>query len=364
MKKLSSILFIALVTFTGCEKKPTAKQMPTPRVEVAHPKIETVPKYVDAIGHMTAYNSVDIKSQVEGQLVKIHYTQGKEVKTGDLLVTIDPRPYEAALAKAEAQLAENLANLAFAKDKVTRYETLVTQNYVSQLDYDQFVTTKDAYEAQILKDQAMIDEATINLSYCYIRAPFSGQCGKQLIDEGNLITNNGQTLLTINQLDPIYVDFTVSERDLFSIKKWQAHGALQVHIHPPDQPKEQWIGHLIVINNEVDEKIGMVKLRGEVANPSSTLWPGQFVRVKLLLFEKPNTILVPISAVNSGQKGKYVYKVSHQNQAVYQAVELGQTYGDYIEVLKGVDSDDTLITRGQINLKPGSQVTIVKRKQQ
>lgn len=362
--KTKLLILIPLLLFCGCERKKEAKPPPPSKVRVAQAKSETVSKYVDAIGHLTAYNAVEIQSQVEGELVKIHYTQGQNVQRGDLLVTIDPRPYEAALAKAEAQLAQNLANLNFAKDKVNRYKTLVKENYVSQLDFDQYVTNMEVSEAQILKDQAMIDEAKINLGYCYIRAPFSGQCGKQLVDEGNLITNDGRILVTINQLDPIYIDFTVSERDLFLIQKYQKVHDLKVQVILPDHPEEQFFGKLIVINNQVDEKIGMVKLRGEIDNEDHMLWPGKFIRVKLLLYDQPNTILVPISAVNNGQKGKYVYTVSPQSQAVYQTVETGETYGDWVEIKKGVNEGDTVIVQGQINLRPGSQVTIVKGKAQ
>jgi len=365
MKKQSSLwVLIPLLLFCGCEKKKAVKKLPPPKVVVAKAKEETVSKYVDAIGHLTAFNAVEIKSQVEGELVKIHYTQGKDVKEGDLLVTIDPRPYEAALAKAEAQLAEDLASLNFAKDKVERYKTLVKQNYVSQLDFDQYVTNMEVYEAQIMKDQALIEEAKINLGYCYIRAPFSGQCGKQLIDEGNLITNDGRTLLTINQLNPIYIDFTVSERDLYLIQKYQKKEDLKVQVILPDHPEEKLYGDLIVINNQVDEKIGMVMLRGEIANPETILWPGKFIRVKLHLYNQPNTVLVPVSAVNNGQKGKYVYTVNPQNQATYQAVELGEIFDDWVEVKKGVNEGDTVIVQGQINLRPGSQVVIAKRKEQ
>lgn len=352
-----------LLGLTACHKPPKPRTMPTPRVYVKKTKEATVPKRIPAIGHFTSVNSAEIKAQVEGRLLAIHYKQGQDVREGDLLLTIDPRPYEAALAKSDAQLLENLANLKFAKDRVNRYETLVTQNYVSQLDYDQYVSNMEMYEAQVKKDEASIMEAQINLDYCYIKAPFDGRIGKQLIDIGNLITNDGSTLLTIKQLDPIWVDFTVSERDLHLVQEYQREKDLTIEIEMPDQGGKKATGKLIVVNNEVDEAIGMVKLRAQLDNPKKTMWPGQFVRVNVVLTEMPHTVLVPLEAISIGQKGRYVYKLGDGNTAIYQGVELGETYGDWIEVKKGLHPNETVITKGQLNVRPNMKVQVVEKKQ-
>ena len=354
-------LLVATLLLAGCSATKHARKLPPPRVEVSHVVQKTVPEYVSAIGHFTAYNEAAIKARVEGELFKIHYAEGKRAQKGDLLVTLDPRPYEATLAKTRAELAKNIASLNFAKEKVGRYETLVSDNYVSKLNFDSYVTTVQELEAAIDENQAEIADAEVNLSYCYIKAPFTGRIGKQLVDEGNMIQPNGDTLLQIRQLDPLYVDFTVSERDLPLIQEYQKDKNLPLHITLPDRDEKVHVGELIVIDNKVDESIGMVGLRGIIQNEEELLWPGQFIRVKVVVKEKKGALLVPQLAIGTSQKGKFVYVV-HDDVAEMRIVKIGNVYGDLIEITSGLSADELVITKGKINVRPGGRVNVVKEK--
>lgn len=348
-------LLIALLALNfGCAKK-KKKTRPPPRVKVTQVMKKDIPLLLEGIGHVTAFNIADIKAQVEGRLMRVHYPQGHEVDEGDLLLTIDPRPFEAALAKSEAVLAENIANFEFAKDQVTRYGPLVDKNYVSQINYDEYVRNKKFYEATILANEADILTAKINLDYCYIKAPFKGRIGKKLIDEGNLIVNDGSTLLTMTQTKPIYIDFSLPEREISLLAEGQ-----EITIEIPGQEKNPIKANLLVIDNVVNQGTGMINLRAVTPNEDEKLWPGQFVRSNLIAKTIKNALMVPHKAVNSGINGKFVYTVGADGVASKRAVALGEQLGEMIRVTKGLTDDDKVITVGQLNVLPGKKVQVVK----
>ena len=361
----SGFITLALITLcmSSCHKKTREKKhRPTPKVYVEKVTKKNLPIVIDSIGHFRGYNEVAVKAQIEGVLEKVFYTQGDFVRQGELLLVIDPSPYQAALKEAEAMLKETEVNLRFAMDKVARYETLVTKDYVSQLDYDQFVTNVAFYEAQLMQNQAAVEKAKINLGYCFIRAPFSGRVGIRLVDEGNLIQNDGSTMLYLTQVQPTYIDFPVSERDLAKILKYNSSAnPLEVRAIVPDDDNHVFIGKLAVVNNIVDQKTGMINLRAEIPNDDLKAWPGQFIRARLILYHKPNSLMVPVAAINTSQKGQYVYVVNNSNEAEVHRVQTGERLDNMIEVIKGVEEGERVIIQGQINVRPNTKVEIVKR---
>lgn len=356
----NNFLILIIFLFLSSCSKTTEKKEYRARVEVDLVKIKTIPIGLKAIGHCIPYNSVEIKAQVEGVLKELHYNEGSCVNEGELLFTIDPRPYEANLAKALAIRAENIAKLKFAAEKVARYEGLVEESYISQLDFDSLVKDLAECEATVMQNDAEILLSQINLDYCFIRAPFSGIVGKKRIDIGNLITNDGSTMVVINQIDPMFIDFSLPEKDFNTIMKYKkGHTPLIVEIQIPDYKKPQK-AKLILVDNIINKQTGMVPLRAQVCNKENYFWPGQYVESTLILKQEKNAILVPSNAISTSQKGMFVYVVNSENKAEYKAIKRFNTYGEYTHVEGDLKSGDKVIIRGQINVKPGSICKIIK----
>ena len=356
-------VFVTIVILSGfiggCSKSKYEVKKPLVRVETAEVLEATIPLFLEGIGHVRAFNSVDIKSQVEGELIGVHYEQGQMVKEGQLLVTIDPRPYQAQLHQAEGLLLETKANLRFAEEKVMRYTKLVKDDYVSKLDYDQYVTSVEALLASIKKNEGALDDAKVNLSYCYIKAPFQGRVGKRLIDKGNLIANDGTTLMTLDQMQPIYVDFSLPEKQLARILLKQAKGDLKICVMIPEVNPVEEEGELVVIDNRVDPATGMIPLRAQFLNKQGLLWPGQFAKVRLILEEKSHATLIPEEGVNIGQKGYFALVVDENQKVGIRSITLGERIAGICEIKQGLKKGEIIITQGQINTKIGDQVEVV-----
>ncbi len=351
-------LSIVLCLMTGCNHEQPRSVKPLTRVEVASVQESAIPIFLEGIGHVRAFNYAEIKSQVEGELFQVQYEQGKDVEEGELLLTIDPRPYQAKLQEAEGMLLESKANLRFAEEKVGRFAKLVKEDYVSKLDYDEYVTNVEALMATVKKNEGTLADAKVNLDYCYIRAPFSGRVGKKLVDKGNLIANDGATLVTLNQIQPIYVDFSLPEKELTRILKRQHLGELVVKVCIPEVEPLQEEGRLIVIDNRVDPSTGMIPLRAQFTNENKLLWPGQFAKVRLILKEKEKALLVPEEGVNLGQKGYFVMVLDSNNHVEIRSIKLGEKINEIWEVTQGLSKGDRVIINGQINVLPGQEVEV------
>lgn len=354
-------LFLLLIPICliSCKKSVEKKSIP-PRVEVSTVIKKTIPIGLNAVGHCTAYNSAEIKAQVEGVLEKIHYTEGGCVKKGDLLFTIDPRPYKATLDKAIAVRAENFAKLKYSTEIVGRYESLLKEDYVSALEFDGFLRDLSEYQGTIAANDADIRLAEINLEYCYIRAPFSGIAGKKLIDIGNLITNDSSTMVVIKQVDPIFIDFSLPEKDFQSIIKYRNGLApLTVDVQIPGAQKLRK-ATLLLVDNSIDPNTGMVPLRAQIANKDSFFWPGGYVEANLILKEEKDALLVPTKAIGTGQKGRFVFVIGDDDTALYKSIETFNTYGEYTHVKADLKEGDRVVTRGIINVKPHEKCTIIK----
>jgi multidrug efflux system membrane fusion protein len=354
-------LLSALFALTGCAPQTTISQnvaVPAVPVAVATAVQKTVPVDIRVIGNVEAFSTVSVKSQVEGIVERVHFKEGQDVKQGDLLFTIDSRPFETALHQAEANLARDVALEKNAKAQADRYSKLFEAGIVSQEQYDQFRTSAESYEAAVRADKAAVERARLDLSYCTIRSPIDGRTGSLIVHEGNLVKANADTpLVVINQISPIYVDFSVPEGYLPDIRRYRAQGELRVQAIVPNvsRPPE---GFLSFLDNAVDTTTGTVKLKGKFDNRDRQLWPGQFVNVVLKLTTQPNAIVVPSQAVQTGQSGQYVFVIRPDMTAESRLVVAGSTVGGESVIEKGLQPGENVVTDGQLRLAPGSKVEL------
>ncbi len=350
---------IAIVLAGGCERKAPPPRKPPVPVMVATVAQKTVPVQIKAIGNVEAYSTVGVKSQIGGELSQVHFREGQDVKKGDLLFTIDPRPYEAALKQAEANLAKDTAQLDNAREEVRRYAELVKKGYVAQEQYDQIRTNNAALEATVNADKAMVENARLQLKYCYIYSPITGRTGNLQSNQGNLIKANADTsIVTVNQVQPIYVTFSVPEQYLSDIKKYMASGKLKVGAvigNEEDRPEE---GVLTFVDNTVDVATGTIKMKATFANRERRLWPGQFVNAVMTLTSQPNAIVAPSAAVQTGQKGQFVFVVKSDLTVESRPVNVSRTSGDESVIENGLQPGERVVTDGQLRLVPGAVVEI------
>ena len=322
---------------------------------------KTVPVQISAIGNVEAYSTVSVKSQIGGELIRVHFREGQDVKKGDLLFTIDPRPYEAALKQAEANLAKDTAQLENAREEVRRYAELVTKGYVAQQQYDQIRTNAAAFEATVNADKAFVENAHLQMKYCFIYAPITGRTGNLMANQGNLIKANADTaMIVINQIQPIYVTFSVPEQNISEIKNYMAKGNLKIDafLSKEDMKPEQ--GVLTFIDNAVNQATGTIKLKGTFSNTVKKLWPGQFVTAVLTLTSQPNALVVPSQSIQSGQKGQYVFVIKNDLTVEDRPVNVGMTLNTETVIEKGLQPGEKVVTDGQLRLVPGAKVQIKK----
>ncbi len=317
-----------------------------------------VPVQVSAIGNVEASARVAIKAQVAGELTGVHFREGQFVKKGDLLFTIDPRPFEARLKQAEANLAKSRAQLQNAKKLVERYGSVVQKGYVAEDQYDQVVANSAALEATVRADEAAVEQARLELKYTTIRSPIDGSTGDLKLDAGNIIkaNDNDQPMVTIHQVSPVHVVFSIPEQNLPDIRRHMGRGRLGVAAAIPGDTEGPVEGELTFVDNQVDSTTGTIQLKGAFPNEDRRLWPGQFVSVVLTLSEERGMVVVPTQAVQTGQEGSYVYVVRPDMTVDYRLLELGRTIDQEVVVKKGLGSGEKVVTEGQLRLAPGVQV--------
>jgi len=359
--KRNILILVLIVIFTSnlisCGKSDKDVKTPELTVTVAEAKSETVPLYLEYVGTLQSIESVDINARVEGFLVERAFKDGADVKQGDLLFVIDPRPFKAALEAAKAQLAEDLAALQYAREQVVRYKPLVEKDYITRDAYDDYVTQAKEAQAMVEANRANVVQAELNLSYCTMYAPFDGRIGRRMVDVGNLVGAGESTLLaTVIQLDPIYVYFNVAERDIPEVLKQQNSKPLTFSIILPNESKHPEDGTIDFVDNQVDVTTGTITVRGTIGNSSKTILPGQFVKVQLLLKEQPDTIVVPSQAVGDQQGDLYVFVVGKGNKVEFRNVTAGSTYKKMRIIEKGVSAGEKVVVNGLQKLKPGMTV--------
>ena len=350
---------LVLVVFSSACSEKSGKPAPAPIPVVVRTVIQkAVPVQIRAIGNVQACSTVTVKAKVGGELVRVHFTEGQDVKKGDLLFTIDPRPYEAALKQAEANLQRDTAQAKHAREDALRYESLIQKGVVPQQQYDKFRTDADALEATVIADRAAVENAKIQLGYCSICSPIDGRTGSLIVHQGNHIKAEDINLVVINQIIPIDVTFSVPEQFLLEIKKFMASGKLQVEALVPMNDERPERGFITFIDNAVDTNTGTIRLKGTFPNHDKKLWPGQFVNVVLTLTTEPNAIVVPSQAIQTGQEGQYVFVVKQDLTVESRPVVTGRTVDTETVVQKGLNRDEKVVTDGQLLLYPGARVEI------
>jgi membrane fusion protein, multidrug efflux system len=345
-------------TATAAQEQ-TASQQAVP-VLATVAQTRNVPIIVRGIGSVQAFNTVTVKSRVDGNIVKVAFVEGQYVHKGDLLIQIDPRPYQAQLEQAVANKAKDQANLANAQLNLTRDAALVKTNLaVSQQQYDTQKATVDQLVASVQSDQAQIDAAKLNVAYSAITSPIDGVTGIRLVDIGNLVEASAATpLVVVTQIEPIYVTFTVPERDLDHIRQAMARPPLSVLAFNGDDNRQLSEGVLKVINNQVDQATGTVTLKAQFANNDAALWPGEFVNAHLVLNAVKNGVTVPAGAVQMGPTGPFVYAVDKNSTAAVQPVTVTQVEGGKALISKGLRAGSKIVVSGQAGLFPGAKVAV------
>jgi membrane fusion protein, multidrug efflux system len=321
-----------------------------------------VPLQVKAIGAVEAYSNVSVKTQITGELTGVHFKEGQDVSKGQLLFTLDKRPFEAVLKQAQGMLAKDQAQAANARAQAKRYESLNKAGVVSREEYEQMQSNADALDAAVLADQAAVDNARVQVVYCTIYSPIDGRTGPLLIHQGNMIkANDTPFLVSINQVQPIYATFTVPEQNLADIKRYSSQGKLRVQAFIPNDTRGPAGGWLSFIDNTVDQATGTIKLKGEFANTDRRLWPGQFVDVTLTLAQQPNAIVVPSQAIQNGQTGQFVFVIKADMTVEARPVTLDRSTDGQAVISNGLAAGEQVVTDGQLRLVPG--VTKVELKQ-
>jgi multidrug efflux system membrane fusion protein len=360
-----SRLFLCVIIFLGalaaCSKTaPPPKTPPPAPVVIDAVRRQNIPIVLHAVGNVQAYSTVSVKSQVSGQITEVHFKEGQDVKKGDLLFQLDPRPFEAAVAQAQATYDKDLAQAMNSEKEAQRSADLVKKGAVAAEQNDQSRTTAVSQNATIRGDQAALDSAKLQLDFASIRSPIDARAGAILIHEGNLVKANDDAsiLVVLNQIYPIYVQFSVPEQHLDEIRRRMKDGALETEAHSPNDPGHPSHGVLTLIDNAVDQTTGTVKLKATFENDDEGLWPGEFVNTVLTLAQQPDAITIPAQAVQSGQKGQYVFVVKPDLTAELRMVEIARSEGRLAVVGKGLVPDERVIVDGQLRVAPGAKVEV------
>jgi multidrug efflux system membrane fusion protein len=350
---------LATLSICGCTKTAeTAPPMMAAPVKVAKAIKKTVPISLTAIGTGEAYSTVSLKSQVNAELDAVHFTQGDFVTKGELLFSLDARPFQAAVAQAQATLAKDKAQQALDDTQSDRYQKLYEAGVTPKEQFDQMKSTAAAQAAAVQADEAALEQAKLQLQYCSIYSPIDGRSGALGATPGNLVSQGGlPVLVVIDQVTPLYIDFAVPEQYLGEIKKFMARGRLPVSAAPYGETANE-NGYLTFVDNSVDNTTGTIKLKGTFTNPDHRLWPGQFSTVSLQLSEDEDATLVPSAAVQTGQSGDYIYVVKADSTAEQRTIKAGRTIGSDTVITSGVQSGETVVTDGQLRLIPGLKVDV------
>lgn len=346
----------------GCAKQQAAPAgRPAATVTVAKVTQKTMPVDVTAVGNVEAISTISIRAQVAGEVQDIRFKEGDFVKKDQLLLTIDPRPYEAALAQAKAALARDKATGVYNRAQAQRYKTLFDQGVASAEQLESFVSAADAADATVNADEAAIKTAELNLEYCTINSPIDGRTGTVMVKPGNLVKVADVPIVVINQVNPIYVNFTVPQQYWPDIKQDVDRRALRVAAAIPQDSGPPVMGTLTFVDNIVDTTTGTIHLRGTFENSRNRLWPGLYVNVLLTLSQQPNATIVPAHAVVSTQTASYVYVVKADDTVEQRTVVPNRTIENDTVIDKGVQPGEVIVTDGQINLVPGAKIEIKNR---
>ena len=354
------LLTAAVLAAAGCAKK-QARQVPeSVPVTVGTAARQDVPLEVRAIGHVEPYSTVAVKARVGGEVTKVAFKDGQDVRKGELLFQIDPRPYDAALAQARAQVERDRAVAKNAEDQVKRYAELVEKDYVTKEQYEATRSGAEAAVATVKADEAMLANAKLQLSYCTVTSPIDGRTGSVLVYAGNMVKgNDDKPLVVVNEIRPVFVSFSVPESALAAIRQHARPGQkLAVSASPAGNAGGAQRGELTFLDNAVDPTTGTILLKATFANENLALWPGAYVDVVLTLATEPGAVVVPSQAVQTGQSGQYVYVVKSDLTVESRKVTVSRLHGALAVVANGLAPGERVVTDGQLRLAPGTRVEI------
>lgn len=372
MRRTRAILIIATIglvaaaaiawrygAFAPRTSAPNAQAQQLIPVTAGTAETRNVPVYVEGLGSVQAFNTVAMRPRVDGQITKVFFREGQEVKTGDPLFQIDPRPFENAVQQAEATKEKDEAQIQSAQLDLDRAARLLTPGFQSRQGYDQQKATVAQLQATLKADQAQIDNARLNLEYSLVKSPMDGRTGQRLVDLGNFVqATQNSSLVAITQLRPIFVSFTVPAERLDAIRRNQAEKPLKVIAYAMDDTTELARGELTLIDNQVDAATGTIHLKAQFDNAGEPLWPGEFVNARIVLATRENSVTVPQDAVMQGPNGSYVYVLGNDDTAQRRAVQVAATQDGVAVISRGLQPGERIVTEGQYRLTDGAKVKL------
>ncbi|HLX79371.1 MAG TPA: efflux RND transporter periplasmic adaptor subunit [Burkholderiales bacterium] len=357
----AGVLFAYFSADSRAREKPTTKGSAVVPVAVVAAVQKNAPVRLQAIGNVEAYASVAVKSRVDGQILEVHFREGQEVKKGEVLFRIDPRPFDAALKQAEAQALRDAASRDQALSQERRYQELLDKNFVSKDAYAQYKTNAQTAQATAKATEAALENARLNLDYTIIRSPIDGYVGRALLQAGNMVkANDTISLVVINQVKPVYVSFAIPEQQLPTVRELMRKGSLTVNVAQPNSDKPLASGRIAFLDNAVDQTTGTIKVRAIFDNGDAALWPGQFVTVLVKLYDQ-DAIVIPSRALQTGPDGQFVYVVKPDMTVEMRKVAVARTEGDMAVLANGgLASGDKVVVRGALRLAPGAKVNVLE----
>jgi len=363
MKVAPFVIASALVLSSCSQKSPAGGKSargaggPIP-VVVAKAEARDVPVEIQAVGNAQAYSAVSIRSQITGQITKVHFQEGQEVKAGDELFTIDPRPFQAALNQAQANWQRDQAMLINGRLSFERTSNLLSSKIASQADYDTALSAYQSAQSTVIADAAAVTNAQLSLEYTSISSPIEGRTGNLTIKEGNIVKAPDDILVSVTQIHPIYVAFAVPENNLAAIRSEAAHESLAVKAYPPGDTNSTATGQLTFIDNSVDTNTGTILLKATFQNTNTVLWPGQFVQTSLVLSNLTQATVVPSQAVQTGQDGEFLFVVKEDQTVEARPIVAGITYDGIRVIMSGLKPGETVVIDGQVRLTAGAKVSV------
>jgi membrane fusion protein, multidrug efflux system len=335
-----------------------AQNAPVP-VATAVVMQKPMPIDISVIGTAEPFSTVSVRAQITGELTSVNFTEGDDVRKGQVLFTLDRRPLEGALLQAQANLERDLAQAANARSQAQRYLDLANRGIATKEQVETSRTSAEALDATVGADRAAVDNAKVQLQFATIAAPIPGRTGALMVHAGNLVRANDTTpLVVINQVTPINVSFAIPEARLADLKRYMAAGSLRVAARPPNDDRSAAIGRISFVDNQVDPSTGTIRLKGSFSNEDRRLWPGQFVNVVVTLTTDPGAVVVPTTAVQAGQQGQYVFVIKNDQTADLRTVTVARTVANESVIQQGLTPGETVVTDGQLRLVPGSRVSI------
>jgi len=358
MKRLPFLALVSLV-LSSCGKPsgPASAGAPPVPVEVALVEARDMPVEMKAIGTVEPIASVQIKSKVQGEILQVHFADGAQVKAGDPLFSIDPRPFAVAVQRAQANLAIAQATADNASEQADRYSTLIQRGVASKEQTSQFMSTAESLKSELAARQADVAAAALTLEWTEVKSPITGRAGAALFKAGNIAQANTETLTVINQMQPIYVSFSLPENSLDDVRRWMTESKPVVTAYEPDTGRDLGTGELRFIDNSVDRTSGMITFKAVFPNENEMLWPGQFVDVNVKLAEEQDALVIPATAIMEGQQGAQVFVVEGDTAAL-RKVKVSRNSGQLALIQEGLAAGEQVITTGQLRVNSGAKVTV------